>query len=466
MWLQFVKKKIKKILVCIAKLFHADEPLRAIWRGYKQWKFAKNADENYHALEEAKKIEEERARETARETAKERAKIKAIEAEQMIANAYPDIKNGIVYIFQHSYFSRDGEKYISGGGERYATDLSVIIRKMSYLPIIIQLGLDNDLHPWLRLHDETLVLGLNCRMEEYPLIIQNFKNGKMHIYSGFVYWGKRLLTPNVMISHGITWDNPAYNANLEILKNILYSAQTLVSVDTSTICFLRSAFANDLGQKSIPMLYIPNYTDTSVYRRADRPRDEKIHITFPRRCAPERGFWLMVQVLPSVLEKYPNVEFEFIGYVHEQSMNTVIEKLQADFPGRVSQRLVDARDMPAVYQGTDITLVPTLYSEGTSLSCIEAMACGNAVIATDIGGLPDLIINEYNGLLIPPDEKALYQAICRLIDHPDLLRLIRENAARVAQCFSKSKWEKRWEKVLQDQLSQDETDSKSIIGIC
>ena len=52
-------------------------------------------------------------------------------------------------------------------------------------------------------------------------------------------------------------------------------------------------------------------------------------------------------------------------------------------------------EMNKAYQNADITLIPSLYSEGTSLSCIEAMACGNAVIATRIGGLSDLIINDF-----------------------------------------------------------------------
>lgn len=438
--LRLIKRVIKNAIKKITKIIHIYEPLRAAWHGYKQWKYTKE-------LMEASTVPQDPT--TLREKRYQKA---ATEIQQLIENQMDDSERKIVYIFQHSYYSRDGKAYVSGGGERYATDLSWIIYNLNYQPVLIQMGDEDAEKPWVKTHEKSIVIGVNCEPEEYPEILCYLKNGEMHIYSGYVYWGKHLLTPNIIISHGITWDNPASNVNLEILKRILYSAQMLISVDTSTICFLRSAFANDLSQKNIPMLYVPNYTDVSVYCCKSRPQDGRIHITFPRRCAPERGFWLMVQALPAILEKYPNVEFEFIGFVHEQDMNAAIERLKSDFPGRVSQRLVAPNDMPAVYQNTDITLVPTLYSEGTSLSCIEAMACGNAVIATDIGGLPNLIINEFNGLLIPSDTESLYNAICKLIEKPNLLNTIRKNAIEVAQCFSKVRWEKRWENILKEKL--------------
>ena len=58
--------------------------------------------------------------------------------------------------------------------------------------------------------------------------------------------------------------------------------------------------------------------------------------------------------------------------------------------------------MPQVYRYADIVLIPTKAAEGTSLSCLEAMASGRAVIAGCVGGLSDLIVDGYNGLLLRP----------------------------------------------------------------
>ena len=44
--------------------------------------------------------------------------------------------------------------------------------------------------------------------------------------------------------------------------------------------------------------------------------------------------------------------------------------------------------MPAIYQGADICVIPSIGSEATSLACLEALASGCAVVATNVGGLP------------------------------------------------------------------------------
>lgn len=108
----------------------------------------------------------------------------------------------------------------------------------------------------------------------------------------------------------------------------------------------------------------------------------------------------------------------------------------------MSHRLVDANKMNEVYQHADISLIPTLYCEGTSLSCIEAMACGNIVISTNIGGLPNLIINDFNGVLINPDKNELLEAVENILVNEDYRNKLQKNALEVSKEFSKEKWEK------------------------
>lgn len=437
-----IKKAIKAVLRCIAKALHIYEPLGAAWGGYKYWKEA-SVKSALPARQDTKKV-------LAKSSSLYQSTIAGVTAclEKIAADAH----RKPVYIFQYSYYTPDGATYISGGGERYATDLGRLIDAAGYQPVLIQCGQASDSEPWVRRQEKNIVVGIPCSPEAYPHVIENLVPVTFHIYSGFCDFGARLLEPNLIISHGITWDSPVCNANLRWISRILFSAQRLISVDTSTICFLRSAFSYDLAQHPVSMRYIPNYTDTTKYRPLPRPEDGKVKLVFPRRSAPERGFWLLADVLPKILDKYPQAEIEFIGFVHEKDMADALAKWESDYPGRVSHRLVKADDMPSVYQNADISLIPTLYSEGTSLSCIEAMACGNAVIATNIGGLPNLIINDYNGLLISPDSDELYTAICKLIDSPELRRQISRNALLISQYFSKTVWENRWKSILQEFL--------------
>jgi glycosyltransferase involved in cell wall biosynthesis len=71
-------------------------------------------------------------------------------------------------------------------------------------------------------------------------------------------------------------------------------------------------------------------------------------------------------------------------------------------------------EMPAVNAMADLVVIPSLM-EAVSLSALEAMASGKPVIATEVGGLPEIIKDEVTGLLVPPrDPTALADAIVRL----------------------------------------------------
>lgn len=76
------------------------------------------------------------------------------------------------------------------------------------------------------------------------------------------------------------------------------------------------------------------------------------------------------------------------------------------------------RDIDRMLAIMDIFVLPSLY-EGFGISIIEAMAAGKAVIATAVGGIPEIIVDGQTGVLVPPnDPVALAVAIKDLLDHP------------------------------------------------
>ena len=359
----------------------------------------------------------------------------------------------IVYIFQYTYYTTDGQSYISGGGERYASDLSNLIFNMGYQPILIQFGTPESKDVWQVKRGELYVLGLNINPSLYTKVIEQLPKPKLALYSGYVDFGEHLFSPNIMISHGITWDEPSYDVSVERIKKILLTADELVSVDTNTISWLRSTFSQTLAEKKVRMHYVPNYTDIDKYKPNDSLKDkDHIKVIFPRRCSPERGFWLITKVLPQLMDKYENLIFDYVGFIHTEDIGQAIEQLKEKYIGRVNHYFVDADEMYKVYQAADISLIPTLYCEGTSLSCIEAMACGNVVISTNIGGLPNLIIDRYNGRLVNPNMKDLLDALDEVIGDVAARKIMSEKAIEVSKVFSKSNWEERWRKILFESL--------------
>lgn len=77
-------------------------------------------------------------------------------------------------------------------------------------------------------------------------------------------------------------------------------------------------------------------------------------------------------------------------------------------------------DVPDILAAADAWVMPSL-SEGLPLALLEAMFAGKAIVASAVGGIPEVIVSERDGLLVPPrDPAALAAALGRVIESPDL----------------------------------------------
>ncbi len=106
----------------------------------------------------------------------------------------------------------------------------------------------------------------------------------------------------------------------------------------------------------------------------------------------------------------------------------------------VSERVVLAGhrdDVPALLEGCDVVCLPSTV-EGLPLVLLEAMARGKPVVATAVGGTPELVADDETGLLVPPgDAGALASALARVLADRELARRLGEaGRARVAAEFS------------------------------
>lgn len=80
------------------------------------------------------------------------------------------------------------------------------------------------------------------------------------------------------------------------------------------------------------------------------------------------------------------------------------------------------RDLPAILDGLDVVVVPSVVQETVGLVALEAQAAGAPVIAARIGALPEYVEDEQNGLLFTPGDAADLRAkMMRLIDNPSLV---------------------------------------------
>jgi 2-polyprenyl-3-methyl-5-hydroxy-6-metoxy-1,4-benzoquinol methylase/glycosyltransferase involved in cell wall biosynthesis len=357
-----------------------------------------------------------------------------------------------VDILNFNFFDWSGERLFTGGAERYVYDLALLCRKLGLRPRFIQ----NGNVAFERTFSGIDVLGVPAaKSMDFPAMSRAFaeltRDAALIIASPLELACRLNLSPPVIgINHGIHWDSPSNRrstfslARFSSIFEALDVVTRCVCVDTNFGNWLQS-----IDGRTLPLLeYIPNYVDTQHFHPEKKRFDQKrLNVLFPRRLCEERGFRDVLEAFDSLLTRHPEIALHLCG-----SGLPVDEQLARDFlarhPGRVHWSELPMEEMPQAYAESHVVLVPSTYSEGASLACIEAMACNNAVIASTVGGLPNLIIDGYNGLLIRPGVRSLTVALERLVADRSLVATLARNALGVSAALSRAQWETRWSDVL------------------
>jgi len=92
-----------------------------------------------------------------------------------------------------------------------------------------------------------------------------------------------------------------------------------------------------------------------------------------------------------------------------------------------------------IYRNVDISVISSI-SEGSPRTIIESWAFGLPLVATIVGGIPDIVENKKNGLLIPPkSSQAIYQALKKIIADKSLRKKLISNGLVFAKNHTKEK---------------------------
>lgn len=262
----------------------------------------------------------------------------------------------------------------------------------------------------------------------------------------------------IAIQHGIAFDDPmTYCSGWQkplgvrwfikigrIYRNIrrAYSASAIVCVDYNFYNWLR-AVAYISSRQHIKI--IPNFTATPFVKEEIEKKlqnSTRRKIIFARRFVEPRGTLLFMRVAQKLLAEYPNLEITFAG------SGPLEATLQQTFAKEQNIKIFSfsSEESLKVHFGYDICVVPTVFSEGTSLSLCEAMAAGCYPVATCVGGLSNILIDQYNGSLVLPNENAFLQELKKVLDLPQQEFRARTLRAweTVQYGFSKHLWSQKW----------------------
>ena len=172
----------------------------------------------------------------------------------------------------------------------------------------------------------------------------------------------------------------------------------------------------------VPNPYVPSRQLLDLKAR----QDNRLVVGFVGRLEHRKGVTDLVDAIPRILNAEPDTHFRFIGRV--LSHPGTLEPFDA-FVGRKLRRSQDKvrivgasslDEMPREYSLLDICVFPSIWENFPNV-CLEAMAAGRAIVASQAGGMAEMLEGGAHGILIPPREpKAIAEGVVRLLRSPDL----------------------------------------------
>ncbi|HII61781.1 glycosyltransferase family 4 protein [Pyrococcus horikoshii] len=263
-----------------------------------------------------------------------------------------------------------------------------------------------------------------------PLSLKALKAGKN------MEKGTLLTTHSISFAHeSKLWDTLGFT--IPLFKSYLKYSHRIIAVSKAAKSFIEHF-------TSVPVLIVPNGVDDERFFPA---RDkEKIKakfglegnvVLYVSRMSYRKG----PHVLLNAFSKIEDATLVMVGngemlpFLKAQTKFLGIEN-KVVFMGYVPDDI-----LPEVFRMADVFVLPSISSEAFGIVILEAMASGVPIIATDVGGIPEVIKENSAGLLVPPgNELKLREAIEKLLKNEELRKWYGNNGRRSVE--EKYSWNK------------------------
>ena len=238
---------------------------------------------------------------------------------------------------------------------------------------------------------------------------------------------------NVATFHAYRFSNPWYSAFKPYMSFVLGRLDGRIAVSDAAREFVSQYFEG-------PYSVIPNGIDTIRFGNEIHPfpwaMDGTPRILFVGRFNEARkGFKYLLRAMPLIQQQFPNARLMVVGPGDPRRQEGTIERYRirnVDFVGQVSKE-----DLPRYYASSTLVCAPSIERESFGIILLEAMASGKPLVATNIPGYAGVMTNEFDGLMVPPqDAPALALAIVRLLADNDLRPRLIDNGRTTAESYA------------------------------
>ena len=178
----------------------------------------------------------------------------------------------------------------------------------------------------------------------------------------------------------------------------------------------------------------PNASRRTELRKKWGIEDGEMVVGSVGRLVPQKGYRVLLEAAPRIMQQCPRTKFVLVGAGRERAQ--LADRAEAlGISRRVHFAGATDRPMDAI-AALDVFVLPSLF-EPFGQVLLEAMVCVRPIVATRVGGIPEVVEHEQSALLAPPrDSERLAQAILVLLtDRDRAMRLARAGQTRVESLF-------------------------------
>lgn len=369
-----------------------------------------------------------------------------------------------VKILNTRYYDYNGNDITIGGVQTYITNLAQVAEELGMSVEVYQFANKNFERQYHNIFIHGVAVNVGKKLEKNSLILykhcmRNFDSDKdILIFGSDIMIPKVKIVDAIAIQHGIGWDieseaacgrlKNVFHALLQFRRSLIITKSAsrirkMICVDYNYINWYRTQMLHHEMDYQI----IPNFTVIPEKNLEKFDNDAEIRIIFARRLVKYRGTRLFSAVVERLLKEYSNLRITIAGDGPDE------EYLKNKFKEQENVEFItyQTEESMAIHKDKHIAVIPTVGSEGTSLSLLEAMASTCAVICTNVGGMTNIVIDNFNGTMINPDAEQLYFALKKMIEDAEYRKNIAHEAYRTVQkSFSFDVWKEKWKKVLME----------------
>ena len=294
-------------------------------------------------------------------------------------------------------------------------------------------------------------LGLSCGFRSYFQIVSTIKKlhknesfGVIHGHSGFPWVA--LIPEYLKVFKGIpsvhTIGCPIKDGwgHRMISKLCLSKLDLTIALSDN----VRNSLKNIIPEHRVKV--IPPLIDLSRFSQNFKEKSDSPHLLYVGNLSKTKGLHILLEGLKIVKKDFPNIKLSLgldVPLDEFKSGNLEIkEKLKAlDLTENVIP-LGIIKNLPEVMARSNIFVAPFINTYGPAdypLSILEAMASGLPVIATNVGGIPEILKHKENGLLVGPNSPfELAKSINYLLRNEDDAKRMGDNGAKLAMNLNKN----------------------------